>query len=103
MYSGGLIGVLDRAPAYGRVDVVRKRNSRGVILTALEKVNYENQPDKDPVGWTDDPTWSVFRRGLARNCGGGKLVTAPGGGKYHYSFYFVVAPDIDRLNKFYWK
>ena len=103
LYSGGYIGLLDRAPAYGRVDVVRRRNQRGVIMTDLVKVNYENQPDKDPVGWTDDPTWSVFRRGLARNCGGGKLVTAPGGGKYHYSFYFVVAPDVDKLNKFYWK
>ena len=103
LYSGGLVALLDKAPAYGRVDVVRRRNHRGVIMTDLVKVNYENQPDKDPVGWTDDPTWSVFRRGLARNCGGGKLVTAPGGGKYHYSFYFVVAPDIDKLNKFYWK
>lgn len=103
LYSGGYIGLLDKVPAYGRVDVVRRRNHRGVIMTDLVKVNYENQPGKDPVGWTDDPTWSVFRRGLARNCGGGKLVTAPGGGKYHYSFYFVVAPDIDKLNKFYWK
>ena len=103
LYSGGLVALLDKAPAYGRVDVVRRRNHRGVIMTDLVKVNYENQPDKDPVGWTDDPTWSVFRRGLARNCGGGKLVTAPGGGKYHYSFYFVVAPDINKLNKFYWK
>ena len=103
LYSGGLVALLDKAPAYGRVDVVRRRNHRGVIMTDLVKVNYENQPDKDPVGWTDDPTWSVFRRGLARNCGGGKLVTAPGGGKYHYSFYFVVAPDVDKLNKFYWK
>ena len=103
LYSGGLVALLDKAPAYGRVDVVRRRNHRGVIMTDLVKVNYENQPDKDPVGWTDDPTWSVFRRGLARNCGGGKLVTAPGGGKYHYSFYFAVAPDVDKLNKFYWK
>ena len=103
LYSGGYIGLLDKVPAYGRVDVVRRRNHSGVIMTDLEKVSYENQPDKDPVGWTDNPTWSVFRRGLARNCGGGKLVTAPGGTKYHYSFYFVVAPDVDKLNKFYWK
>ncbi len=103
LYSGGIIALLDRAPAYGRVDVVRKRNHRGVILTALKKVNYENQPDKDPVGWSDDPKWGVFRRGLARNCGGGKLITAPGGSKYQYGFYFVVAPDVDKLNKFYWK
>ena len=103
LYSGGYIGLLDKAPAYGRVDVVRRRNHRGVIMTDLEKVSYENQPEKDPVGWTDNPTWSVFRRRLARNCGGGKLVTAPGGTKYHYGFYFVVAPDVDKLNKFYWK
>ena len=25
------------------------------------------------------------------------------GGKYEYGFYFVVAPDIDKQNKFYWK
>ena len=100
--KGYWIGLLDRVPAYGRVDVVRKRDPRGVILTALEKVNYENQPDKDPVGWTDDPNWSVLRRRLARNCGGGKWVTSPGG-NYEYGFYFVVAPDVDKLNKFYWK
>ena len=102
LYSGGIIGLLDRAPAYGRVDVVRSR-SHGTTWTDLAKVNYENQPDKDPVGWTDDPNWGVFRRRLARNCRGGKLITAPGGSKYQYGFYFVVAPDVDKLNKFYWK
>ena len=103
LYSGGIIGLLDRAPTYGRgVDVVNRR-SRGTVWTDLEKVSYENQPDKDPVGWSDDPNWGVFRRRLARNCGGGKLITAPGGSKYQYGFYFVVAPDIDKLNKFYWK
>ena len=50
----------------------------------------------------DDPNWSVFRRGLARNCGGGKLITSQGG-RFLYGFYFVVAPDVDKLNKFYWK
>ena len=49
-----------------------------------------------------DPNWSVFRRGLARNCGGGKLITSQGG-RFLYGFYFVVAPDVDKLNKFYWK
>ena len=101
LYSGGYIGLLDRAPAYGRgVDVVNRRNR--AVMTDLVKVNYENQPDKDPVGWSDDPNWSVFRRGLARNCGGGKLITSQGG-RFLYGFYFVVAPDIDKLNKFYWK
>ena len=91
---------MDRAPPYGRgVDVVNRRR----VMTDLEKVSYENQPDKDPVGWTDDPNWGVFRRRLARNCRGGKLITAPGGSKYQYGFYFVVAPDVDKLNKFYWK
>ena len=102
LYSGGYIGLLDRAPAYGRgVDVVNQR-SRGTVWTALEKVSYENQPDKDPVGWSADPNWSVLRRGLARNCGGGKLITTQRNGNL-YGFYFVVAPDIDKLNKFYWK
>ena len=102
LYSGGLIGLLDRAPAYGRgVDVVN-RKSRGKVWTDLEKVSYENQPDKDPVGWSDDPNWGVFRRRLARNCGGGKLITSQRTNKL-YGFYFVVAPDIDKLNKFYWK
>ncbi len=102
LYSGGYIGLLDRAPAYGRgVDVVNRRG-RGTVWTDLVKVNYENQPDKDPVGWSDDPNWSVFRRGLARNCGGGKLLTGQSD-KFLYGFYFVVAPDIDKLNKFYWK
>ena len=101
LYSGGYIGLLDRAPAYGRgVDVVNRRNR--AVMTDLVKVNYENQPDKDPVGWSDDPNWSVFRRGLARNCGGGKLITSQGG-RFLYGFYFVVAPDVDKLNKFYWK
>jgi formylglycine-generating enzyme required for sulfatase activity len=101
LYSGGYIGLLDRAPAYGRgVDVVNRRSR--AVMTDLVKVNYENQPDKDPVGWSDDPNWSVFRRGLARNCGGGKLITSQGG-RFLYGFYFVVAPDVDKLNKFYWK
>lgn len=101
LYSGGYIGLLDRAPAYGRgVDVVNRRSR--AVMTDLNKVNYENQPDKDPVGWSEDPNWSVFRRGLARNCGGGKLITSQGG-RFLYGFYFVVAPDVDKLNKFYWK
>ena len=101
LYSGGYIGLLDRAPAYGKgVDVVNRR--RGAVMTDLVKVNYENQPDKDPVGWSDDPNWSVFRRGLARDCGGGKLLTGQGG-RFQYGFYFVVAADVEKLNKFYWK
>ena len=102
LYSGGYIGLLDRAPAYGKgVDVVNRR-SRGTVWTDLENVNVENQPDKDPVGWSDDPNWSVFRRGLKRIWGGGKLITSQGG-RFQYGFYFVVAPDVDKLNKFYWK
>ena len=102
LYSGGIIALLDRAPAYGRgVDVVNRWHD-AMAWTDLVKVNYENQPDKDPVGWSDDPNWSVFRRGLARNCGGGKLITSQGG-RFLYGFYFVVAPDVDKLNKFYWK
>ena len=102
LYSGGYIGLLDRAPAYGKgVDVVNRR-SRGTTWTDLEKVSYENQPDKDPVGWSDDPNWSVFRRRLARNCNGGKLITNQRTNKLS-GFYFVVAPDVDKLNKFYWK
>ena len=101
LYSGGIIGLLDRAPAYGRgVDVVNRRNR--AVMTDLVKVNYENQPDKDPVGWSDDPKWSIFRRRLARNCKGGKLITNQRTNKL-YGFYFVVAPDVDKLNKFYWK
>ena len=99
LYSGGYIGLLDRAPPYGRgVDVVNRRR----VMTDLEKVSYENQPDKDPVGWSDATNWSVFRRGLARNCGGGKLLTGQSD-RFLYGFYFVVAPDVDKLNKFYWK
>ncbi len=102
LYAGGYIGLLDRAPAYGRGADVVNRKSRGKVWTDLEKVNYENQPDKDPVGWSDNPNWSVFRRGLARNCGGGKLITTQCNSNL-YGFYFVVAPDVDKLNKFYWK
>ena len=99
LYSGGIIGLLDRAPAYGKgVDVVNRKR----VMTDLEKVNYDNQPDKDPVGWSDAPNWSVFRRRLARNCGGGKLITTQCNSNL-YGFYFVVAPDVDKLNKFYWK
>jgi hypothetical protein len=65
-------------------------------------VNYENQPEKDPVGWSDDPNWSVFRRRLTRDCKGGKLITNQRTNKLS-GFYFVVAPDVDKLNKFYWK
>ena len=102
LYSGGYIGLLDRAPAYGRgVDVVNE-TSDDTVWTNLVKVNYDNQPDKNPVGWSDNPNWSVFRRGLARNCGGGKLITNQRSNKL-YGFYFVVAPDVDKLNKFYWK
>ena len=96
----GIVALLDRAPAYGRgVDVVNRR-SGGTVWTDLEKVNYENQPDKDPVGWSDDPNWSVFRRQYNKNWWR-KLLAIQG--KYAYNFYFVVAPDIDKLNKFYWK
>ena len=99
LYAGGYIGLLDRAPAYGRgVDVVNRKR----VMTDLEKVSYENQLDKDPVGWSDATNWSVFRRGLARNCGGGKLLTGQSD-RFLYGFYFVVAPDVDKLNKFYWK
>ena len=102
LYSGGIIALLDRAPAYGRgVDVVNDA-SNGTVWTNLVKVNYENQPDKDPVGWSDDPNWCVFRRRLARNCNGGKLITNQRTNKLS-GFYFVVAPDVDKLNKFYWK
>jgi formylglycine-generating enzyme required for sulfatase activity len=94
---GHKTSVLDRAPAYGRgVDVVNRR-SRGTTWTDLEKVSYENQPDKDPVGWTDDRNWSVLRRQP-----GTKLLTSQDG-KFQYSFYIAVAPDVDKLNKFYWK
>ncbi len=102
LYSGGIIALLDRAPAYGRgVDVVNDV-SNGTVWTVLAKVNYENQPDKDPVGWSDDPNWSVFRRRLTRDCKEGKLITNQRTNKL-YGFYFVVAPDVDKLNKFYWK
>lgn len=98
LHSVGLIALLDRAPPYGRgVDVVNRR-SGGTVWTDLVKVNYENQPDKDPVGWTDDPDWSVFRRGKDL----GKLLTGQRA-KFAYNIYFVVAPDVDKLNKFYWK
>ena len=101
LYSGGLIGLLDRAPAYGKgVDVVNDA-SNGTVWTNLVKVNYENQPDKDPVGWSDDPNWSVFRRQYNKNWWR-KLLTGQRG-KFTYGFYFVVAPDVDKLNKFYWK
>ena len=102
LYSGGIIVLLDRAPAYDRGDVVNNV-SNGTSWTDLVKVNYENQPDKDPVGWSDDPNWSVFRRGLDRN-GCRKLTTTQRGGLMtNNGFYFVVAPDVDKLNKFYWK
>ena len=102
LYAGGYIGLLDRAPEYCRgVDVVNRRRG-GTVMTDLEKVNYDNQPDKDPVGWSDDPKWSIFRRRLARNCEGGKLITTQCNSNL-YGFYFVVAPDVDKLNKFYWK
>lgn len=102
LYSGGIIGVLDRAPAYNMDDIVNRR-SRGTAWTDLVKVNYENQPDKDPVGWSDAPNWSVFRRGLDRS-GCRKLTTTQRGGLIaNNGFYFVVAPDVDKLNKFYWK
>ena len=102
LYSGGIIGVLDRAPAYNMDDIVNRR-SRGTAWTDLVKVNYENQPDKDPVGWSDAPNWSVFRRGLDRS-GCRKLTTTQRGGLMtNNGFYFVVAPDVDKLNKFYWK
>ena len=102
LYAGGYIGLLDRAPEYGKgVDVVNRWHD-AMAWTDLVKVNYENQPDKDPVGWSDNPNWSVFRRGLARDCGGGKLITTQCNSNL-YGFYFVVAPDVDKLNKFYWK
>ena len=102
LYSGGIIALLDRAPAYGRgVDVVNRWHD-AMAWTDLVKVNYENQPDKDPVGWSDDPNWSVFRRRLARNCNEGKLITIQRTNQLS-GFYFVVAPDVDKLNKFYWK
>lgn len=82
---GSKVSVLDRAPAYGKgIDVVNRR-SRGTTWTDLEKVSYENQPDKDPVGWTDDSNWSVFRR-MPRT----KLITNQHGKQY--SFYIAVAP-----------
>ena len=102
LYSGGIIVLLDRAPTYGRGDVVNDV-SNGTSWTDLVKVNYENQPDKDPVGWSDDPNWRVFRRGLDRN-GCRKLTTTQRGGLMtNNGFYFVVAPDVGKLNKFYWK
>ena len=102
LYSGGIIALLDRAPEYGKgVDVVNRWHD-AMAWTDLVKVNYENQPDKDPVGWSDDPNWSVFRRRLARNCNGGKLITNQCTNQLS-GFYFVVAPDVDKLNKFYWK
>jgi len=102
LYSGDYIGLLDRAPAYGKgVDVVNRWHDARA-WTDLVKVNYENQPDKDPLGWSDDPNWSVFRRGLCGKCNGRcKLITNQRGKLF--GFYFVVAPDVDKLNKFYWK
>ena len=94
---GSKVSVLDRAPAYGKGGDVVNRRSRGTAWTDLEKVSYENQPDKDPIGWTDDPNWSVFRRQP-----GTKLLTRQRYGN-QYSFYIAVAPDVDKLNKFYWK
>ena len=89
---GSKVSVLDRAPAYGKGGDVVNRRSRGTAWTDLEKVSYENQPDKDPIGWTDDPNWSVFRRQP-----GTKLLTRQRYGN-QYSFYIAVAPDVDKLN-----
>ena len=91
-YVGRKDCFLDRVG--GGKDVV-SRFARNRHWTDLVSINYENQPSRDPVGWCEGNRWAVLRRERNR-----KLT---GRGLYGSTFYFVLAPDESRLNKFIWK
>ena len=81
----------DRYHSFGRgQDVVNRDNH----WTAIVKINYDNQPQEDPLGWSDDPNWSPLRW---PKLGGSQ------NGLYGSAFFLVVAPDPALLNKFIWK
>ena len=77
----------------GGQDVVR-RVARNVTWTDLLKINYDNQPQEDPLGWSEDVDWGMLRW---KKLGSGQ------GKTYGSSFFLVVAPDPALLNKFIWK
>ena len=91
-YSGRKDCFLDRVG--GGKDVV-SRFARNTHWTDLVSINYENQPSRDPVGWCEGNRWAVLRRVRNRKLTGSCL--------YGSTFYFVLAPDESRLNKFIWK
>ena len=91
-YSGRKDCFLDRVG--GGKDVV-SRFARNTHWTDLVSINYENQPSRDPVGWCEGNHWAVLRRARNRKLTGRVL--------YGSTFYFVLAPDESRLNKFIWK
>ena len=91
-YSGGKDCFLDRVG--GGKDVV-SRFARNTHWTDLVSINYENQPSRDPVGWCEGNRWAVLRRVRNNKLTGRRL--------YGSTFYFVLAPDESRLNKFIWK
>lgn len=72
-------------------DVVH-RIARNVTWTDLLKINYGNQPQENPLGWSDDPKWKPLR-----------WPKLGGHGLHGTAFFLVVAPDPALLNKFIWK
>lgn len=91
-YSGGKDCFWDRV---GRGKDVVSRFARNTHWTDLVSINYENQPSRDPVGWCEGNRWAVLRRVRNNKLTGRRL--------YGSTFYFVLAPDESRLNKFIWK
>lgn len=82
--------LFDRYPPSGQ-DVVH-RIARNVTWTDLLKINYDNQPQENPLGWSDDPKWKPLR-----------WPKLGGHGLHGTAFFLVVAPDPALLNKFIWK
>ena len=76
----------------GGQDVIR-RAERNMLWTDIVKINYENQPQEDPLGWNDDPNWGMLRW---------KKLGSAQSALHGTAFFLVVAPDPGLLNKFTW-
>lgn len=83
--------LLDRYRQGGQ-DVIR-RTGRNMLWTDIVKINYDNQPQEDPLGWNDDPNWGMLRW---------KKLGSAQSALYGTAFFLVVAPDPGLLNKFTW-
>ena len=98
IYKLPIVCVFDRGPKWGGSRCfTNEKNANGGFWTNLTKIDYENQPSVDPLGWSYDSSWQVLRRESGKrklSSSFGKLISN--------NDYYVLAPEEKLLNKFLW-